>query len=200
MEEKDLTEKESLELIARMIQSSKENMEVGRGNRFLYWGYFTVTLSIVVYVLVALTNNSIWSCSWMLMFGFWGFISYKEKKPVVVTYTDKVINQVWRVMGYMFILTFIVVSILQLIAHYPSLSLMMPLSLLYVGIGVSITGIILQDKWLIYSPFISFVITFYMLTMLIIRGPSNSWSLLFGFAFGIMYIIPGHIMNHKAHR
>ena len=40
MEEKKITEQESLELIARMIESTKENLEVGRGNRFLYFGYF----------------------------------------------------------------------------------------------------------------------------------------------------------------
>ena len=48
MEEKKITEQESLELIARMIESTKENLEVGRGNRFLYFGYFAFVLSIVV--------------------------------------------------------------------------------------------------------------------------------------------------------
>ena len=38
MEEKNLTEKESLELIARMISKSKKRLEIGDGNVFLYWG------------------------------------------------------------------------------------------------------------------------------------------------------------------
>ena len=35
MEEKKLSEKESLELISRMIQTTRENMQVGSGNQFL---------------------------------------------------------------------------------------------------------------------------------------------------------------------
>ena len=37
MEEKKLTERESLELISQMIRSTRENMEVGSGNQFLAW-------------------------------------------------------------------------------------------------------------------------------------------------------------------
>ena len=35
MEDRTLNEKESLELITRMIQNSKKNLEVGSGNIFL---------------------------------------------------------------------------------------------------------------------------------------------------------------------
>lgn len=44
MEERLLNEKESLELITQMINSSKKNMEVGQGNIMLFWGYFTDSL------------------------------------------------------------------------------------------------------------------------------------------------------------
>lgn len=37
MEEKKLSEQESLELISQMIRSTRKNMEVGSGNQFLYW-------------------------------------------------------------------------------------------------------------------------------------------------------------------
>ena len=36
MEDRTLNEKESLELITRMIQNSKKNLEVGSGNIFLF--------------------------------------------------------------------------------------------------------------------------------------------------------------------
>ena len=47
MEEKKLSEQESLELISQMIRSTRKNMEVGSGNQFLYWGYFTAALDDV---------------------------------------------------------------------------------------------------------------------------------------------------------
>ena len=48
MEEKKLTERESLELISQMIRSTRENMEVGSGNQFLAWGYFSALLSVLL--------------------------------------------------------------------------------------------------------------------------------------------------------
>ena len=72
MEEKKITEQESLELIARMIELTKENLEVGRGNQFLYFGYFAFVLSIVVFACVKLTQNNHFSGLWWLMFLCWG--------------------------------------------------------------------------------------------------------------------------------
>ena len=48
MEDRKLSEKESLDIITQMINSSKRNMKVGSGNVLLYWGYFTVLLSVVI--------------------------------------------------------------------------------------------------------------------------------------------------------
>lgn len=202
MEERTLNEKESLALITQMINSSKENMEVGTGNVMLYWGYFTAILAIVLYALVYFTHNLIWGAGWMLMFAVWPIIAYKKKQkpPKVVTYTDKVISQVWQVMGYMFILTFATSGIIgYFVANSLHFVLMLPLSLLYTGLGVSITGIILRERWMIYTPLVAFVLTIYMLTMLMLKGNMPViWYLYFGLAFVFMMIIPGHIANHKA--
>lgn len=201
MEEKKLTEKESLELITQMINSSKQKMEVGNGNQFLYWGYFTAILSVLLFTLISLTNSYIWTWGWMLMFGVWPLIAYKkrQKPAAVVTYTDKVINQVWQVMGWMFGFTFITSGVIEFILyHQANFITMLPLSLLYCGLGVSITGIIIQERWMIYSPLVAFIICIYMFTMLIHNEPVTIvWYLYFGFSFVIMMIIPGHILNHK---
>ena len=44
MEERLLNEKESLELITQMINSSKKNMEIGQGNNLLVWGILKLPL------------------------------------------------------------------------------------------------------------------------------------------------------------
>lgn len=202
MEEKKLTEKESLELIAQMINSSKQKMEVGNGNQFLYWGYCTAILSVILFSLIKLTDSLIWTWGWMLLFGVWPLISYKKKqKPAaVVTYTDKVISRVWQVMGWMFGFTFITSGIVEFILYQQAnFVIMLPLSLLYCGIGVSITGIIIQERWMIYSPVIAFIFCIYMLTILLHHNSlSIIYYLYFGFSFIIMMIIPGHILNYKA--
>ena len=52
MEERKLNEKESLELIAQMIQNTKNRMETNCGMPFLLWGYTTVFTSLLVWLLV----------------------------------------------------------------------------------------------------------------------------------------------------
>lgn len=202
MEERTLNEKESLALITQMISSSKKNMEIGQGNYMLIWGYFTTALSIILFALVNFTHNFIWSWGWMLMFVIWPIMSYRQRQrpPKVVTYTDKVISKVWQVMGWMFIVTFLTISIIEFsFARYIDFILMLPLSLIYCGIGVSITGIIIQERWMTYTPQIAFIIAIYMLTMLMIGEKATTlWYLYFGLSFVFMMIIPGHIVNNKA--
>ena len=39
MEDRKITEQESLELISQMIQNTRRNLDAGSGNIFLLWGY-----------------------------------------------------------------------------------------------------------------------------------------------------------------
>ena len=57
MEEKKINEKESIELIARMLSDTKSRLEVGDGNILLNWGVLTVAVATVVWIAVAVTNN-----------------------------------------------------------------------------------------------------------------------------------------------
>ena len=61
MEEKKLTGAESLELISRMIETTKKRMEVGSGNKFLLYGYSAAVLSVAVFLSVRLTGDSRWN-------------------------------------------------------------------------------------------------------------------------------------------
>lgn len=200
MEDRKLSERESLDLITQMINSSRQNMEVGSGNVLLYWGYTTVVLSIALFALVMLTQNYVWSWGWVLMFAVGPVISYKQRgKERVVTYTDKTIMKVWQVFGYMFGLTFVLIALFGGLYQRFDFILMLPLSLLYCGLGISINGIILREKWMTYSPLVAFVFVVYMLMALINKGEVTVlWYLYFGFSFVLIMIIPGHILNNKA--
>jgi hypothetical protein len=109
-------------------------------------------------------------------------------------------EQVWTVIGCMFVLTTIVFMVLMFIYHQGGLmSFLMPLSIIYCGIGVSITGIIIKERWVEFLPILSFVIAFYMFAAFIIKiHPIIPWHLEMSLAFIIASVIPGHILNHKA--
>ena len=62
MEDKKMTEKESLDLITQMIQNSKKNLRLGNVNILLLWGYLCTITALVVYVLILITGNPLWNC------------------------------------------------------------------------------------------------------------------------------------------
>lgn len=200
MNETHLSEKESLEIISRMISSTKQNMEVGQGNVLLYWGYATLLISVVVTALVYFTGNAAWCWCWSLLFLLQIGLSVQKKNNPdrVVSYVDKSIQMVWQVVGNMFGLTFLALVGYFLIEGKMSLILMLPLSLLYAAIGISINGIFLREKSMIYFPIVVILWAIYMLLSLL-YGASISlwWNLYFGIAFVFMMIIPGHLLNRK---
>ena len=57
MEEKNISEQESLELITLMINQTKRGLSVGKGDSFLMWGYLSVAISLAVIVMLLATND-----------------------------------------------------------------------------------------------------------------------------------------------
>lgn len=200
MKENTFTEHDSLELIAQMICQSKRNMKVGSGNVLLCYGYPALVLSVAVYLLVHLTDNRVWSVLWFLMFVpyIWIGINKKRTEVRVVTHMDKAINSTWSILGQLFFLTAVGIAIFGYFIGHCNFALMLPLSLLYAGIGIAITGIITDFKLMIYTPLVAFAIAIYMLVAMVANiAVADWWNLLFGASFLVMMIIPGHLLNHK---
>ncbi len=200
MEQNKFTEKESLELISQMISQSRNNMEVGSGNIMLYYGYPALILSLAVYLLRHLTHNVAWGALWFLMFLPFVLVYLAKRKspPRAVTHVDKAIGNTWRIIGSLFLLSTIVIVAVSPFTGTCYFVLMLPLSLLYASIGISITGIMADFKLMAYAPLAGFATSNCMLAVLINNGAlANWWNLLFGFSFLVMMIIPGHVLNRK---
>lgn len=58
MEEQKLTEQESILLITEMISRTKRR-KLGNGNIMLLWGYLSVAVATLVWVLLACTHNAV---------------------------------------------------------------------------------------------------------------------------------------------
>ncbi|HIX27257.1 MAG TPA: hypothetical protein H9859_06440 [Candidatus Barnesiella excrementigallinarum] len=202
MEEKKLNEKESLELITQMIKQSRKNIVVGSGNKFLLYGYSAVVLSIIVYALIRFTGDPAWAAMWFLMFLPFIYTTLRDHKhrPSVITYTDRMINETWKVIGTLFIITALVMLILGYTLESVNFGLMLPLALIYCGIGSSITGLVIKDSVLAYLPLFALVFAIYMLITIPSLHTPLSWHLYFGASMLIMMVIPGHRLNAKCHR
>ncbi len=176
-------------------------MEVGSGNVLLYYGYPALILSVAVYSLLHFTHNVAWSYLWFLMFlpSIPICLAKKKFRPqTTITHVDKAIGNTWSIIGCLFLFTAVCIVAVSPFTGSCNFALMLPLSLLYASIGISITGVISDFKLMIYTPLVGFLAANCMLVLLIDNGAlSNWWNLLFGFSFLIMMIIPGHLLNHK---
>lgn len=203
MEEKKFTEKESLELISHMIQATRKNLVKDQGNYFIIYGYTAAILSVIIYTLLRMIPTPWWWAGWFLMFLPVIILLLKGKRnsPTVVTYTDSMVNKVWQVVGTLFSLTVLVMLALSLLVGKCDFMLMLPLCLLYASIGTAITGLVIREKCLSYTPFAGFVFAIYMLMNYTINNSIDiRWNLYFGLSFIIMMIIPGHVLNNKSEK
>ena len=142
MEERKLNEKESLELITRMIQNTKDRMAENSGTPFLLWGYVTVIISLLVWFLLKETGNNNWQFLWFLLpvIAFPATLwSQRKARKMLKTYIDRVVDYVWTVFG---LGAFLVSCTAIFVWKIPILFVI----LLMMGMGTALTGLIVNTK------------------------------------------------------
>ena len=197
MEERKLNEKESLELIAQMIQNSKKNLQVGRGNQFILWGWLGAITSLVVMGMLMWTKNPMWNWLWFAIpvIG-WPVMMWqmkKEKKPVV-TFTDKVLKAVWMSIGSIGMLGTFLMAI-----YAKNMMLMLPGVSILIAIGVFITGAILDDRALKTRTFGALLLIMMASCHIVFMQDDFYWYYItFSLGFIVMLVMPGYHLNKEA--
>ena len=197
MEERKLNEKESLELIAQMIQNSKKNLQVGRGNQFILWGWLGAITSLAVMGMLMWTNNPMWNWLWFAIpvIG-WPTMMWqmkKEEKPVI-TFIDKVMKAVWTTIGSIGMLSILLMAYVAHNTHW-----IIPCTILLIGIGSAISGAVLDNKRI--QSWASGTFGFVMIVSLRIAFDETNpiWNhIIFSIAFIGLLVIPGYILNKEA--
>ena len=196
MENKSLNEKESLELITRMIQNSKKNLELGSGNIFLLWGYLSLVTAVVVVLLVWQTGDMRWNWVWFaipaLGYPMQVYLVKKEKK-LVRTYTDKVIKAVWEIVSMA-----MAVAAIAFCLDVATVKFILPLMVAFAGIGVAITGEVINERWIRNVGSMSFIIAVFSVTNAFSIGQWYYHTVIFIVCIVLMFIIPGHRLNREA--
>ena len=197
MEERKLNEKESLELIAQMIQNSKKNLQVGRGNQFILWGWLGAITSLVVMGMLMWTKNPAWNWLWFAIpvIG-WPTMMWqlkKEEKPVV-TFTDKVLKAVWMSIGSIGMLGTFLMAI-----YAKNMMLMLPGVSILIAIGVFITGAILDDRALKTRTFGALLLIMMASCHIVFMQDDFYWYYItFSLGFIVMLVMPGYHLNKEA--
>lgn len=192
MEEKQLNEKESLELISRMIRNTQQKMEKGNGIPFLVWGYTTIFVSLLVWYLLSTTGDYRWHYLWFLILVIGApvtFFRIRKQKKGVKTYFDKIIGDIWLAFG----ISGTIVSSIAIFFYWdiPILFII----ILLMGTGVLITGLVARFKPIIFSGFAGILLS---TVCLFVRGTDTM--LVFAAVFLVMMVIPGHILYYKGRK
>lgn len=205
MEDKRINERESIEIITSMIARTKERYSLGDGNIMLMWGYLTIGISALVWILLAVTHNPCVNWLWFLIWIIGGIATplMAKKKAVkkgAKSYTDKIISRLWSVVGLSAIgCTFACLGLL-LACGVDAWSAMFIFALVIVSFAEIANGIVLNESSCIYGGALGLAAGIFLTCCIAGRvALAASWVMpLFIVAFACMMIIPGHVINHKA--
>lgn len=207
MDEKQLDAQQSLELITRMIRSTRQRLERHSGRPFLIWGYTTVAVSLLNYALNIAGADPAWSLTWFLIpvIGCLLMRLFPEKKSSEPrTEIDRIIHSLWRVCSLTLIPIFLF-SFLHGWSYRPSLFALITLTM---SVGTASTGLIVRSKVYTAAGFfgmvgsVLFALYDFRLGQLartteIDTTMMNNEILIFALLFVGMMVVPGHIINYR---
>lgn len=145
MEEKNITEQESLAIIQQMIDRSKQQLN-DSSKYFLMWGFAVFTCAITQYILLKLLlphTQRIWLLMPAMVIIHILLARKEIKKEKVTTYNSKAIRALWMALGISFF-------ILAFLSSKISFN-MLPFLILFYGIGTFTTGRIIEFKPLVFG-------------------------------------------------
>ncbi|WP_290463944.1 hypothetical protein [Duncaniella muris] len=204
MEDKKLTEKESLEVITSMIARTKVRY-LGSGNILLMWGYLAVFTSILVWILLAATQQNVWNWLWFAIpvigMPLTAIMSRREKRTDgAVTYSDKITSHLWSIFGVSeIVLTFICLGF-SLIGGIKCWTAMIVYTIIAAPFAEIAQGLIVKEKSLTWGGIVGLAIGMVLVCCVTGKIPllANWFMPLFILFWVVMMIVPGHIINHKA--
>ena len=201
MEERKFTEKESLELISQMISASRQRLQKGSGNPFLYYGYTSIAISAATFLLTRFSGSWAWNLLWMLMFipAIVLWVKDRDSKPEVTSYIDRMLTNTWKGVLMLMVLSLAVILGSGFGSGTINLMLMLPLALIFVCTGTLITGLTIGEGSIVGMTTIAFVMPVLLLSGMVSGdGYLPVWNLAGGFSFLFSLVIPGHIINHRS--
>lgn len=206
MEDRKLTEKESLEVITSMIARTKQRY-IGDGNIMLMWGYLCVAVAAAIWILTACTHNGAWSWLWFLIWIIGGTATpiMAKKHQIeshVKTYSDKVTSRIWSAVGFSGIAAVFICLAFLLLGGKDAWASMFVFAMVIVPFAEIAQGIVIGEKSLIAGGAVG-LFAGLLVTCCIAAGVPLYFNMiipLFMIAFICMMVIPGHILNHKAHK
>ena len=189
-EDKKLNAAESLVLIDRMIENTRNRMAGSAGLHLLTWGYVTVATTLAVWGLASYFDNTHWNYLWFMLpvagYLITRLLGSETTGSCSRTYVDQVIDIIWKVIGFAALLvgSLAVLLIIRIPVTFTIL--------LMIGMGIAITSLILR-----FTPGIAGGTAGIVLGSVSLAITDHWHLVLFTAGFVLMLIIPGHLLHYR---
>lgn len=189
MEDKKLSEKESLELITQMIHETQTNTARYAAYPLLIWGYLTSIISVTIWFGLNVFNAGVgimnlWLALPLIAVPLMFYFIRKDAPETPKNYMERINGQVWMVFG-------IVGGLIGLTTFFKPINVLFVISLM-MSMATTLSGLISKYKPLIVCGSVSILLSF----ILVFVHLTDSL-LIFAAIFVVMMVIPGHIFNKK---
>lgn len=186
MEEKNITEQESLAIIQEMMNRTKEQL-FDSSNLFLLWGIAAFICTITQYFLIKANvqdSEAVWIAMPIIAIIHIYVVVKESKKIKIKTFDGNAISALWTAIGFAF-------CCIPFIAPSAKANIIPFIILLY-GIGTYVTGKIIEFKPLIFGGISCFVL---VICITFIKNENRL--LILAFALLVSYIIPGILLKRQ---
>ena len=187
MENKPITNEESMQIITEMIETSKNNLK-DNGFIWLMWGWLVTIASMFQFISMEVGFRHGY-LAWVLMplggvITIWYSIR-KSKESNVRTHVDTFMKSLWTAFGIAIVL------VISMVSQHDEL-MVLPLCMMLYGIGTFVSGGALKFKPLKAGG----LICFFCAAIAFNVGPQYQL-LLISIAVIASYIIPGYILKSE---
>ena len=185
MEEKNITEQESLVIIQQMMNKTKEQL-FDNSNLFLLWGFAAFICTVAQYILIKTNiqnSEAVWIAMPIIAVIHIYIVIKQRSKIKVQTYNGNAISALWTAIGFAFI------SIVFFASQKINI---LPTIILLYAIGTFVTGKIIDFKPLVIGGSICF-----LLSIVIAFIKDENHLLIMAAAILISYIIPGFLLKKE---
>jgi hypothetical protein len=188
-EEKEMTEKDSLQLITSMINKARNRFNE-TGILYLIYGWIIFICSLVQFIALYFFKSQnayyIWYLTWAAVIYQVIYLRKKRASQKTRTYTDEIVGYVWLV----FIICISLLIFLQL--YLKSIATINPSILVLYGMPTFLSGVILKS-----NPLKIGGICCWLLAIVSIFILPEFQLLIIAVAVVVAWIIPGYLLKQK---
>lgn len=200
MEEKNLTEQESLDLIRKMLEQTRVRIQTGSNKAEMWIGCLGMAISVITYIGVEMFHCQYVHLLWFLMFlSFFIGRHFKKKEALPETYVSKAINTAFCVLGWTFGIACLTFALF--LYEYRSantFAILFPLSFIIMSFVTLLKGLLLEEKIYRFSAYVVMLMGFYLMGELFVSHVIHTyWILAYTGACFFQFVLPNLIFDYK---